>query len=448
MPSPTPSPTPDENRLAVISEFRTRGPNGASDEFIEIYNNSDSVLEVGGWKLRGSSSTGNATTRLTISAGTRIPSRGHFLAVNSGGYSGNVSGDQTFTSGIANDGGLALTLPDDSIVDQVGLSAGSAYKEGMHLAPLPSDANQSYERRPGGVNGSSQDTNDNFSDFQLLTPSDPQNMSSSPTPGPSPLPSPSPIPSASPSPTPTPTPVPSPSASPSPSPTVTPTPIPSPSPLPSPSPSSTARIVISQIFGGGGNANAPFRNDFIELFNSGQSAVNLSGWSVQYASATATSWSVTNLTPVLLAPGQYYLVQEASGGNSGAALPTPDITGTIAMAASAGNVALVTTTTALAGACPSDGTIADEVGYGSSANCFRGAGPTPAPGNATAVLRGSNGCTDTQNNASDFAAVTPNPRNSLSAPAPCSGTLAFAEIIAERLKLYREPLSLCSDWRY
>jgi uncharacterized protein (TIGR03437 family) len=424
MPSPTPSPTPVENRLAVISEFRTRGPNGASDEFIEIYNNSDSVLEVGGWKLRGSSSGGTTTTRLTISAGTRIPGHGHFLAVNSGGYSGSVSGDQAYTSGIANDGGLALTLPDDSIVDQVGLSAGSTYKEGMHLASLPSDANQSYERRPGGVNGSGQDSNDNFSDFQLLTPSDPQNMSSSPTPGPSPLPSPSP----------------------SPSPTVTPTPIPSPSPLPSPSPSPTTRVVISQIFGGGGNANAPFRNDFIELFNSGQSTINLAGWSVQYASATATSWSVTSLTPVLLAPGQYYLVQEASGGSSGAALPTPDVTGVIAMGASAGKVALVRTTTALAGVCPSDATIEDEVGFGSTANCFRGAGPTPAPGNATAVLRGSNGCTDTQNNSSDFTALAPNPRNSLSAPAPCSDTLAFAEIV-EYLKLYREPLSLCSDWR-
>ena len=424
MPSPTPSPTPVENRLAVISEFRTRGPNGANDEFIEIYNNSDAVLEVGGWKLRGSSSSGNTTTRLTISAGTRIPSRGHFLAVNSGGYSGSVSGDQIYTSGIANDGGLALTLPDDWIVDQVGLSAGSAYKEGMHLAPLPSDANQSYERRPGGVNGSGQDSNDNFSDFQLLTLSDPQNMSSSPTPGPSPFPSPSP----------------------SPSPTVTPTPIPSPSPLPSPSPSPTTRIVISQIFGGGGNANAPFRNDFIELFNSGQSTLNLAGWSVQYASATATSWSVTSLTPVLLAPGQYYLVQEASGGSSGAALPTADVIGTIAMASSAGKVALVRTSNPLTGACPSDGTIEDEVGYGSTANCFRGAGPTPAPGNATAVLRGSNGCTDTQNNSSDFTALAPNPRNSLSAPAPCSDTLAFAEIV-EYLKLYREPLSLCSDWR-
>jgi len=424
-PSPAPSPPPP----VVISEFRTRGPGGASDEFIELYNNSATPVDISGWRIKGSSSAGGVSVRLTIAATTMLPARGHFLAGNSGGYSGSVALDQTYTSGIANDGGLALTLPDDSIVDQVGLSAGSAYKEGMHLAPLPSDANQSYERRPGGANGSGQDLNDNFSDFQLLTPSDPQNMSSSPAP----LPSPSPGPSGSPSPTATPTPVPSPSASPSPSPTVTPTPIPSPSPFPSPSPLPAPGIVISQIFGGGGNSSAPFRNDFIELFNSGQSAVSLAGWSVQYASATASSWSVTSLTPVLLAPGQYYLVQEASGGSSGAALPIPDVTGTIAMAASAGKVALVRTTTALAGACPNDGTIADEVGYGNTANCFRGAGPTPAPGNATAVLRGSNGCANTKNNSSDFATAAPNPRNSLSAPAPCSGTLALTEISAEYL---------------
>ena len=78
-------------------------------------------------------------------------------------------GDQTYSSGIANDGGIALTLADDSVVDQVGLSAGSAFKEGMHLAPLPSDANQSYERRPGGFNGSTQDTNDNFT-TSVITP--------------------------------------------------------------------------------------------------------------------------------------------------------------------------------------------------------------------------------------------------------------------------------------
>jgi uncharacterized protein (TIGR03437 family) len=259
-------------------------------------------------------------------------------------------------------------------------------------------------------------------------------------------PTPTPTPSPSPTPTPTPTPTSSPSPSPSSTPTPTPTPASSPSPSPGPSPVPATRLVISQIFGGGGNSGAPYRNDFIEIFNSGQSAVNLTGWSVQYAGATAQTWSVTNLTPVSLAPGEYYLIQESSGGSSGAALPTPDATGTIAMAATAGKVALVKTTTPLVGACNADPNIVDEVGYGNTANCFRGAGPTPSPSNTTAVLRLSNGCVDTQNNSADFTAVAPNPRNRLSTARPCSVDLAMPLGDAKALKPWQQFLSLCSDW--
>jgi len=177
--------------------------------------------------------------------------------------------------------------------------------------------------------------------------------------------------------------------------------------------------VISQVFGGGGNSGAPFRNDFIELFNRGQAPIDLSGWSIQYASATAATWSVTALTPTTLAPGQYFLVQEASGGANGQTLPTPDVAGTIAMAAAAGKVALVRSTVALTGTCPSDTNIQDFVGYGSTANCFRGSGPSPAPSNTNAILRGASGCTDTQRNNNDFAAGAPNPRNTSSAVNQC-----------------------------
>src|SRR6266478_7005934 len=74
-----------------------------------------------------------------------------------------------------------------------------------------------------------------------------------------------------------------------------------------------AQVVISQVYGGGGNSGATFKNDFIEVFNRGNSAVSLTGWSVQYAAAAGTTWAVTNLTAVMLQPGQYYLVQEAVG---------------------------------------------------------------------------------------------------------------------------------------
>ena len=104
--------------------------------------------------------------------------------------------------------------------------------------------------------------------------------------------------------------------------------------------SAPAQVLISQVYGGGGNSGAPYRNDFIELFNAGNATVDLSGWSVQYASSSGTSWQTTALSGNI-APGQYLLVQEAAGANALATpLPTPDATGSIAMSASSGKVAL------------------------------------------------------------------------------------------------------------
>lgn len=198
---------------------------------------------------------------------------------------------------------------------------------------------------------------------------------------------------------------------PTPSPSPSPSPSPTPGPSPVPTPESTSQIVISQIFGGGGNAGAPFRNDFIEIFNRGSGAVNLAGWSVQYASATASTWSVTPLTSVVLLPGQYYLVQQSSGGANGNPLPAPDASGTIAMAAGSGKVALLTNSTALTGACPNNPNIVDMVGYGNTANCFRGSAPAPAASNTNALLRAASGCQDLRNNVMDFGTGPPGPRN-------------------------------------
>ena len=143
-------------------------------------------------------------------------------------------------------------------------------------------------------------------------------------------------------------------------------------------------VVISQVYGAGGNTGALLRNDYIELFNLGASSVSLAGMSVQYAATGGTSWSVTALPAVTLAPGQGFLVQE-SGGANGAALPTPDATGTLSMAAGAGKVALAATTTALTGSCP--GGLVDFVGYGTGTNCFEGSGPTGTISATSAALR-------------------------------------------------------------
>jgi uncharacterized protein len=183
--------------------------------------------------------------------------------------------------------------------------------------------------------------------------------------------------------------------------------------------SAGAAVVISQVYGGGGNSGATYTHDFIELFNRGTAAVNLTGWSVQYASATGTSWQRTNLSGTL-EPGQYYLIQQAQGAGGTTPLPAPDASGAIPMAAGAGKVALVNMTTALSGACPTDAMM-DFVGFGSTANCYEGSGPTPAPSNATSARRAGGGCIDTDNNASDFTAGDPTPRNS-GTIAPCGAS--------------------------
>jgi hypothetical protein len=172
-------------------------------------------------------------------------------------------------------------------------------------------------------------------------------------------------------------------------------------------------VVISQVYGGGGSAGAPLRNDFIELFNRGSTTVSVAGWSVQYTSATGTAWIKTDLSGSIPSGG-YLLIQEASSGAIGALLPTPDVTGTIGMSTTSGKVALVNNTTLVTGACPSGSHIIDFVGYGASANCFEGAGPTVTLSVTTAAIRGSSGCNETDQNGTDFAAAAPSPRNSAS----------------------------------
>ena len=160
-------------------------------------------------------------------------------------------------------------------------------------------------------------------------------------------------------------------------------------------------VVVSQVYGGGGNAGATYTNDFIELYNRGTTPVPLAGWTVQYGAATGTTFASTPLTGRIL-PGRHYLVQEAAGAGGTTPLPTPNATGTIAMSATAGKVRVVTDT----------GEVRDLVGYGSTANQFEGTGPAPGLSNTTAALRVNNGATDTDNNNVDFVTGPPNPRNS------------------------------------
>ena len=187
-------------------------------------------------------------------------------------------------------------------------------------------------------------------------------------------------------------------------------------------------VVISQIYGGGGAASPSFKCDYIELFNRGRTTVNLSTWAVQYAAAGSTSaFTKTNLQGTI-APGRYYLIQQSCAGSGGGAdLPAPDATGTTAMSATQGKVALTSDQTTLADGCPVSTSIVDFVSYGTN-NCAEGgAGTTPALSATTAAFRKQNGAQDTDNNALDFSNAAPAPRNSASPMTVLPGFLIINE---------------------
>jgi DNA/RNA endonuclease G (NUC1) len=192
----------------------------------------------------------------------------------------------------------------------------------------------------------------------------------------------------------------------------------------------STNLVISQLYGGGGSANAPYQNDFVELYNRGTSPVSLNGWSTQYASATGTEFLVTPLTNVTIQPGQYYLIQYASNGVAGAVLSpdlvAPPVTNNAGstfipnLSGTTGKLALVNSITRLpASTCPSsDPSIIDFIGYGAATTCAEGT-KTGDLSVTTAAKRNSNGCADTDNNVADFSIVTPSPRNMASPLGSC-----------------------------
>lgn len=186
-------------------------------------------------------------------------------------------------------------------------------------------------------------------------------------------------------------------------------------------------IVISQVYGGGGNTGAPYTHDYVVLHNRGSVSVSLGGWTVQYASAANATWAATNLVGSI-APGGYYLVGLATGGAVGAPLPATDVSNTgVNMSATAGKVALVASTTALNVACPlGNPLLVDFIGFGATATCGETA-VAPAGSNTTALLRDADGCTDANNNSTDFASGAPNPRNSGTAPISCGCSGAYNE---------------------
>jgi endonuclease G, mitochondrial len=218
--------------------------------------------------------------------------------------------------------------------------------------------------------------------------------------------------------------------------TVTPAPIP---PL--------DHVVISQVYGGGGNSGAAYQHDFVELYNPSMVPHDLSGWTIQYGSATGSTWQIHPLGGVL-APGEYYLIRLATNGTAGSVVPAANINGDLNLSGTNGKVALVRNGDPLSGCTLSDPMLVDLVGYGTTANCREGANNAPTPSNALALFRKNGGFTDTNTNGADFVTGTPNPRrtspivelpptvlnsdprnNGTNAPRDASITVTFTEAV-------------------
>jgi 5'-nucleotidase len=170
-------------------------------------------------------------------------------------------------------------------------------------------------------------------------------------------------------------------------------------------------VVISEVYGAGGNSGAAYDRDYIELFNPTNATISLAGMSVQYRSATGlvNPSGVTALTGTI-GPKSYYLVAEASGGTNGVALPAAQVTGSVNLSGTTGTIFLANQAGALTtpptGSVTGNAAIADLVGFGTS-NTFETA-LAPAPSTSTSIARDAAG-KDTDNNATDFtvAAGTP-----------------------------------------
>jgi len=220
-------------------------------------------------------------------------------------------------------------------------------------------------------------------------------------------------------------------------------------------------VVISEVYGGGGNSGAIYANDYVELYNPTSADVAIGGWSVQYASATGTSVSATTGVSAIPAGATikahgYYLIQESAGANTAAgALPTPDATGALAISGTTGKIFLVNNSTALAAAA-ADPTVIDFVAWGPTATPAEGSNPAPLTSNTTSIERKANSSStptsmaaggsddlkgngyDSDNNGNDF--IIPNalnPQNSASPLEPAlstspaltatPGTLSFSQ---------------------
>jgi len=176
-------------------------------------------------------------------------------------------------------------------------------------------------------------------------------------------------------------------------------------------------VIITEVYGAGGNAGATFKNDFIELYNTTESTVDISGWSVQYYSSTGTGTStgVTVMPTGSIIPAKSHFLVLQSGGSNGSELFEPNVAGTVSMGASSGKVILYTTNSAqtISDIASITGNVnfKDYMPYGASTPEW--GTPTDIASTTTSATRkkASGEYVYTQNIGNDFEIVSPTPQN-------------------------------------
>lgn len=173
--------------------------------------------------------------------------------------------------------------------------------------------------------------------------------------------------------------------------------------------SDITNVVISEVYGGGGESSAPYKYDYIELYNNSDSVIELNGWYVHYGASTTDLNFKTSLSGRIL-PRSFYLIKELGTGTNGLELPLSDISGSITMARGAFKVAL--TNNDVKPTTVNDTNVIDFIGAG-NANMYEGS--RALYGSVTESLQRviSEGVAiDTNDNGNDFILGVPSPMNS------------------------------------
>lgn len=182
-PPPPPTPRLAQRGEVLITEFRQSVGNvNSSDEYIELYNNTDATISINGYAIALFNSTFGGDVFLTLPANTTIPRRGHLLIANiaTGGYSLSPYAGPDITHSNANlqQDNQGFGLIDNTrtvMIDSVGFRGNSGdlpYIEGNGLTPTNGNrpnVQHAYVRKVSTLNSFPQDTGDNANDFQLVS---------------------------------------------------------------------------------------------------------------------------------------------------------------------------------------------------------------------------------------------------------------------------------------